>query len=722
MGSTRESMSMQVYQDPSSGSRAQYASSVSMVHTPTLLPLGDASSRNNIFFDHSHFKMPNTARSPTKTQIGHSSSPIAPGYDVHYNMVPMPQPKKQPMATDCLVKKTVIKTYEAVIAPAMPQQAMFTTFPSDPPHKAAEKENIHPAGFSDNLAEFPDPWTAQKTSLKRAIFDGQTEERPVKKLRHEPSSQSKKSPVEIELPRPEDLPFITDDDENKKPPYSYAIIIGMAILRAPNRRLTLSQIYKWISDSFAYYRVRGTSWHNSIRHNLSLNKAFVKQERAAGDHGKGSYWMIESGHESQFLKERAARKIVGRVSSHQPMIPFSLESDILSELPRSSEPIMALTAPTHVMSAPTKTQEELSSDATIPASDTVEDETEGGMNHSRAMEPAQIHSSPPQIRSSPPIVRTNGRQRTPPSVLFLPSSVRHSAKKKKYHSMNDSGYISSLESSVPRPSRSRPASSHGDAPQSQTKTKRRGRAEEEIARIRQMSHDSPSKGRLSQSGYGMPSSSPLRGLGGMLPPHTPASRLQVPARPPPSISPNTNLQAHRDRVRALVGSPLREMKCLDDEIPWSPSNFYIHDDGSLGDASGEPGIYDIYGTRLIATPQASSPLKFCQSNKKPLLTRSITTGRFATELNGGSNVFNKSPSKGANLVPSNHEDDLFASLDIFTHTMDQENEPLQDGEKEEGFAGLDLLKGFRKIGGGVNASEKTDKSRPVLGRSSTNRV
>lgn len=101
-----------------------------------------------------------------------------------------------------------------------------------------------------------------------------------------------------------DYPF--DLDSEDKPPYSYATLIGMSILSNPDKKLTLSQIYQWISDTFKYYKREEVGWQNSIRHNLSLNKAFLKGQKSKD--GKGHFWCIQDGCEDQFLKSRSSKK------------------------------------------------------------------------------------------------------------------------------------------------------------------------------------------------------------------------------------------------------------------------------------------------------------------------------------------------------------------------------------------------------------------------------
>ncbi|KAG0216482.1 Pre-rRNA-processing protein fhl1 [Mortierella sp. GBA43] len=92
----------------------------------------------------------------------------------------------------------------------------------------------------------------------------------------------------------------TEYSKDTKPPFSYASLIAQAINSTQERRLTLNGIYQYITQHYPYYQMAHNGWQNSIRHNLSLNKAFVKVPRSDSEPGKGAFWTIDQSCESQF--------------------------------------------------------------------------------------------------------------------------------------------------------------------------------------------------------------------------------------------------------------------------------------------------------------------------------------------------------------------------------------------------------------------------------------
>ncbi|KAI9267731.1 fork head domain-containing protein [Helicostylum pulchrum] len=90
------------------------------------------------------------------------------------------------------------------------------------------------------------------------------------------------------------------NNKDIKPPYSYASLIAQAINSCKDKRMTLNGIYNYITTNYPYYQMAQNGWQNSIRHNLSLNKAFVKVPRGETEPGKGAFWTIDINAETQF--------------------------------------------------------------------------------------------------------------------------------------------------------------------------------------------------------------------------------------------------------------------------------------------------------------------------------------------------------------------------------------------------------------------------------------
>ncbi|XP_034040402.1 forkhead box protein N2 isoform X2 [Thalassophryne amazonica] len=84
------------------------------------------------------------------------------------------------------------------------------------------------------------------------------------------------------------------DSLTSKPPFSFSLLIYMAIEQSPSKSLPVKEIYGWILEHFPYFSSAPTGWKNSVRHNLSLNKCFRKVERTLGKaSGKGSLWCVD---------------------------------------------------------------------------------------------------------------------------------------------------------------------------------------------------------------------------------------------------------------------------------------------------------------------------------------------------------------------------------------------------------------------------------------------
>jgi hypothetical protein len=145
------------------------------------------------------------------------------------------------------------------------------------------------------------------------------------------------------LPREEeydDLPYTLPPGPYlpQKPDLSYAALVGRAILSSPEHRLTLQEIYDWITIVYPHYKRGETTWMNSIRHVLSTTVCFrkVPRDRAVGR----TLWAIldedlpcfkDGGFKKQLCKEYAnssegKEKAIG-VSKGKPRVRKRVDDD-----------------------------------------------------------------------------------------------------------------------------------------------------------------------------------------------------------------------------------------------------------------------------------------------------------------------------------------------------------------------------------------------------------
>lgn len=251
-----------------------------------------------------------------------------------------------------------------------------------------------------------------------------------------------------------------------------------------------------------------------------------------------------------------------------------------------------------------------------------------------------------------------------------------------------------------------------------------GRAEEVIARMR--SSASPIHSSIIKD-VGMGNgSSPSRGeyVRMLPPPLTPAIKFKKPARPPPSVSPNTSLRNHRMKIQQMVNSPIRRLGLTDEDPPWSPA-FNIQEE-FIRNENAHGGGDDVFesGSALedFPTPARISP-------EKPRQRRLFNSGRLGenvlaevssmnvnSRMNLSSSLSGRARGLGIPDSPSRQplnaggrftstEPDDFFSFHLFDDSH---------GEVD----GVDLLQGFQKIGGGskeLSPNPKGHVSRPTLG-------
>ncbi|XP_073348942.1 forkhead box protein N1 [Pagrus major] len=131
-----------------------------------------------------------------------------------------------------------------------------------------------------------------------------------------------------------------------KPIYSYSILIFMALKNSKTGSLPVSEIYSFMTEHFPYFKTAPDGWKNSVRHNLSLNKCFVKVENKNGNSSrKGCLWSLNPAKVEKMQDELHKWRRKDPISVRRSMARPECLDRLMAERPEKHRSLPPYTTP-----------------------------------------------------------------------------------------------------------------------------------------------------------------------------------------------------------------------------------------------------------------------------------------------------------------------------------------------------------------------------------------
>ncbi|KAF7256922.1 hypothetical protein EG68_05775 [Paragonimus skrjabini miyazakii] len=101
------------------------------------------------------------------------------------------------------------------------------------------------------------------------------------------------------------------DDSSTCPPFTFHSLIYMSMQCLKRHKVTLKDIYTWITDNFAFFRCQTNDWQEALRQNLTSSRCFQRVPRRKEEPGgKGDLWRLNPELQSQLVNNKISPKFL----------------------------------------------------------------------------------------------------------------------------------------------------------------------------------------------------------------------------------------------------------------------------------------------------------------------------------------------------------------------------------------------------------------------------